>query len=157
VIWKLKIPTVCVFTHHPHTSSTDLATSCLPLQPDGHAFILRRMDTGAVNVESMLRAAFLYFHEDFERIETSWIAANFDVLNGDYVRIDGTWVPRLDGTWVSTEVALWLASGYHLEKILPLFTRRFSSNDLDRLRLYCLSTMSLLLLIQVGMLLRNTL
>jgi hypothetical protein len=64
----------------------------------------------------MFRAAFPNVVDDLERVETTWIKANFDIggANGGH-----SGKLRLAGMWVPTEVALWLAKGYHLEKILP--------------------------------------
>ncbi|KAH9178289.1 hypothetical protein EDB89DRAFT_2181077 [Lactarius sanguifluus] len=41
--------------------------------PSGHAFILRRLDTGAISLTTMFRAAFPTASDESERVEANWI------------------------------------------------------------------------------------
>ncbi|TFK47842.1 hypothetical protein OE88DRAFT_1770192 [Heliocybe sulcata] len=85
--------------------------------PGGHAFILRRYDTGAISLTTMFRAAFPAATDEDEKAETSWVKANYDVgTNKDTYRV------RLAGTWVGVSVALALADAYGLERIVPLLS-----------------------------------
>ncbi|KZT22358.1 hypothetical protein NEOLEDRAFT_1157775 [Neolentinus lepideus HHB14362 ss-1] len=83
--------------------------------PGGHAFILRRYDTGAISLTTMFRAAFPAATDEDEKAETSWVKANYDVgTNKDAYRV------RLAGTWVAAPVALAVADAYGLDRIVPL-------------------------------------
>ncbi|EPQ54071.1 hypothetical protein GLOTRDRAFT_111531 [Gloeophyllum trabeum ATCC 11539] len=83
--------------------------------PSGHAFILRRYDTGAVSLTTMFRAAFPLATDEEEKAETAWVKANYDVgTQKDAYRV------RLAGTWVGVDVALSVAEAYSISHIIPL-------------------------------------
>ncbi|KDQ14374.1 hypothetical protein BOTBODRAFT_132551, partial [Botryobasidium botryosum FD-172 SS1] len=83
-------------------------------QPGGHAFILRRFDTGAISLSTMFKVAFPAAAEDLEKAECSWIKANFDISGAN-----GGGRLRLAGTWVPPAVASYAAPSYGLGNILP--------------------------------------
>ncbi|THH20721.1 hypothetical protein EW146_g663 [Bondarzewia mesenterica] len=84
--------------------------------PNGHAFILRRLDTGAVSLTTMFRAAFPTASEEAEKQESTWVKANYDVSGSNR-----SGKARFAGTWVSPSVALAIADAYSLSPImLPL-------------------------------------
>jgi len=89
-----------------------------PVNP-GHAFILRRYDTGAISLTTMFKAAFPTAPEEAEKIESTWVRANYDVsgANGS-AGADGIPKLRLNGTWVSVALAQHIAPEYGLENIL---------------------------------------
>ncbi|TFY67758.1 hypothetical protein EVG20_g3834 [Dentipellis fragilis] len=96
--------------------STIVARMKVPT-PTGHAFILRRLDTGAVSLTTMFRAAFPTASEEAEREESAWVKANFD-LSGS----NKSGKSRFAGTWVSASVAATLADAYSLTTILDPLT-----------------------------------
>ncbi|KAA1467506.1 hypothetical protein DENSPDRAFT_769319 [Dentipellis sp. KUC8613] len=96
--------------------STIVARMKVPT-PTGHAFILRRLDTGAVSLTTMFRAAFPTASEEAEREESAWVKANFD-LSGS----NKSGKSRFAGTWVSASVAATLADAYSLTTILEPLT-----------------------------------
>jgi len=96
--------------------STIVARMKVPT-PAGHAFILRRLDTGAISLTTMFRAAFPTASDESERIESNWVKANFDNSGGNR-----TGKARFAGTWVAAEVATSMANDYSLEKIIPPLT-----------------------------------
>ncbi|KAK0450194.1 hypothetical protein EV421DRAFT_1990956 [Armillaria borealis] len=81
--------------------------------PSGHAFILRRYDTGAISLTTMFRAAFPTASEQEEKEEVAWVKDNFD-LTGNNGSSRDTSITRLAGTWVSPELAMSLAEAYSL-------------------------------------------
>ncbi|KAK0469779.1 uncharacterized protein EV420DRAFT_1616276 [Desarmillaria tabescens] len=81
--------------------------------PSGHAFILRRYDTGAISLTTMFRAAFPTASEQEEKEEVAWVKDNFD-LTGNNGSSRDTSIIRLAGTWVSPQLALSLAEAYSL-------------------------------------------
>ncbi|THH30022.1 hypothetical protein EUX98_g4174 [Antrodiella citrinella] len=81
--------------------------------PTGHAFILRRLDTGAVSLTTMFRAAFPSASDDAEKVESSWVKNNYDVAGHNR-----TGKSRFAGTWVSPETAKQLAEVYRLGPII---------------------------------------
>ncbi|KAH9481411.1 Bouquet formation protein 4 [Psilocybe cubensis] len=83
----------------------------------GHAFILRRFDTGAVSLTTMFRAAFPNASDNDERIEIQWVRDNYD-LSGNNGSTKEPQITRLAGTWVSTEIALELGQTYSLGKLI---------------------------------------
>lgn len=94
------------------------------LQPNGgHAFILRRFDTGAISLTTMFRAAFPSASDDAEKAEANWIRANYELsgANGS-----GAAIPRdpaapklrLAGTWVNPDIAMNIADVYALAHIV---------------------------------------
>ncbi|KAI0034545.1 hypothetical protein K488DRAFT_45201 [Vararia minispora EC-137] len=99
--------------------STVVARMKVPT-PNGHAFILRRLDTGAVSLTTMFRAAFPLASEAHEKEESAWVKANYDVPG-----TNGLGITRFAGTWVSEDTALELAPSYLLQDILsPLLEAR---------------------------------
>ncbi|GJJ08557.1 hypothetical protein Clacol_002775 [Clathrus columnatus] len=89
-----------------------------PTHP-GHAFILRRYDTGAISLTTMFKAAFPTAPEEYEKAEAAWIRANYDIsgANGS-AGTDGLPKLRLNGTWIKADLAKHIASAYGLEPIL---------------------------------------
>ncbi|PSR75601.1 hypothetical protein PHLCEN_2v9081 [Hermanssonia centrifuga] len=84
--------------------------------PLGHAFILRRLDTGAISLTTMFRAAFPSANDDTERAEAAWVKLNYDVVGANK-----SGKARFAGTWVTPEVAMAIAASYSLESfIAPL-------------------------------------
>ncbi|KAH7884501.1 hypothetical protein F5I97DRAFT_1889960 [Phlebopus sp. FC_14] len=88
--------------------------------PAGHAFILRRYDTGAISLTTMFRAAFPSANENDERKETQWVKDNYD-LSGNNGSAKEPHIVRLAGTWISPSTALLpeLAESYHLGAVIP--------------------------------------
>ncbi|OSD06603.1 hypothetical protein PYCCODRAFT_1360769 [Trametes coccinea BRFM310] len=82
--------------------------------PNGHAFILRRLDTGAISQTTMFRAAFPMASEEAEKAETSWVKTAFDTSGANK-----SGKARFAGTWVTPDVALYLAESYELSSIIP--------------------------------------
>lgn len=88
--------------------------SSIHTQPDdGHAFILRRFDTGAISVSTMIRAAFPKFPDELEKKETTWVRTAFDCAGAN-----GQGARRLAGVWAPLPVALHLADFYGLSDII---------------------------------------
>ncbi|KAH8092644.1 hypothetical protein BXZ70DRAFT_1066956 [Cristinia sonorae] len=81
--------------------------------PNGHAFILRRLDTGAISLTTMFRASFPSASDEAEKLEAAWVKANFDVSGANK-----SGKSRFAGTWVSPETARYLAEEYHLSPII---------------------------------------
>ncbi|KAL5526063.1 hypothetical protein ACEPAG_7401 [Sanghuangporus baumii] len=96
--------------------------------PNGHAFILRRYDTGAVSQTTMFRAAFPAASDDLERIESNWVKQNFDSTGANGGSAPGggrSDALRLAGVWVRPEIAKTIAPDYSLESIIePLLSAR---------------------------------
>lgn len=86
-------------------------------QPSGHAFILRRFDTGAVSLTTMFRAAFPNAPDYEEKQEVQWIKDNYD-LTGNNGSSKDPHITRLAGTWVSPVVALELGKLYALGALI---------------------------------------
>jgi len=82
--------------------------------PSGHAFILRRLDTDAISLTTMFRAAFPAASDDAERAELTWIKNNYD-LGG----ANKSGRARFAGTWASIDVALAIADTYSISHLLP--------------------------------------
>ncbi|KAJ7739763.1 hypothetical protein DFH07DRAFT_75290 [Mycena maculata] len=85
--------------------------------PSGHAFILRRFDTGAVSLTTMFRAAFPNCPEEAERREVQWVKETYD-LAGNNGSSKDTNITRLAGTWVSPTIALELGMSYSLGALI---------------------------------------
>ncbi|KAJ7364039.1 hypothetical protein DFH08DRAFT_765644 [Mycena albidolilacea] len=85
--------------------------------PSGHAFILRRFDTGAVSLTTMFRAAFPNAPDDAEKREFQWVKDSYD-LTGNNGSSKDTSITRLAGTWVSPVVALELGEQYSLGELI---------------------------------------
>ncbi|KAI0264515.1 hypothetical protein BC834DRAFT_826522 [Gloeopeniophorella convolvens] len=96
--------------------STIVARMKVPT-PSGHAFILRRLDTGAISLTTMFRAAFPTASDESERAEANWVKANYDSPSGNRAG-----KARFAGTWVSAEVAITIADEYSLGKIIAPLT-----------------------------------
>ncbi|KAG2140126.1 hypothetical protein DEU56DRAFT_980133 [Suillus clintonianus] len=88
--------------------------------PGGHAFILRRFDTGAISLTTMFRAAFPTASEADERRETVWVKDTYD-LAGNNGSAKEPAIVRLAGTWVGPDVALLpeFAQTYGLGGVIP--------------------------------------
>ncbi|KIM39755.1 hypothetical protein M413DRAFT_181993 [Hebeloma cylindrosporum] len=83
----------------------------------GHAFILRRFDTGAVSLTTMFRAAFPKATDMEEKQEIQWVKDTYD-LSGNNGSVKEPQITRLAGTWVSPQVALELGKAYALGAII---------------------------------------
>jgi len=89
-----------------------------PTHP-GHAFILRRYDTGAISLTTMFKAAYPTAPEESEKAEAAWIRANYDISGANGATApDGTPKLRLNGTWVPSSLAKQVAPAYGLESII---------------------------------------
>jgi hypothetical protein len=84
--------------------------------PD-HAFILRRLDTGAVSITTLFRAAFPSAPEAAERAELAWVAQNFDLAGANGGRDEDR--VRFSGRWGPPTVARKLAEDYGLGHVVP--------------------------------------
>ncbi|KAJ3887736.1 hypothetical protein GG344DRAFT_90345 [Lentinula edodes] len=85
----------------------------------GHAFILRRYDTGAVSLTTMFRAAFPKADEQSEKDEVQWVKDSYD-LSGNNGSSKDTSITRLAGTWVGPELARELGKSYLLGDLISL-------------------------------------
>ena len=95
-----------------------LPTSCLTdYIQDGHAFILRRFDTGAVSLTTMFRAAFPNASDSEEKLEVAWVKDTYD-LSGNNGSTRDTHITRLAGVWVGPTVALELGHAYMLGRLI---------------------------------------
>lgn len=83
----------------------------------GHAFILRRFDTGAVSLTTMFRAAFPNAPEHEEKGELQWVRDNYD-LSANNGGSHNPSVTRLAGTWVGPALARTLGNAYALGNII---------------------------------------
>ncbi|KZO91562.1 hypothetical protein CALVIDRAFT_342596 [Calocera viscosa TUFC12733] len=86
--------------------------------PNGHAFILRRFDTGAVSLTTMIRAAFPAATDDMEKSVTNWVRANYPIQGANGPTAAGTKNLRLAGTWIPANLAMHLAKDYDLAEII---------------------------------------
>ncbi|KZV60307.1 hypothetical protein PENSPDRAFT_694383 [Peniophora sp. CONT] len=103
--------------------STVVARMKVPT-PTGHAFILRRLDTGAVSLTTMFRAAFPTAPETMEKDESGWVKANYDLSGANRAGR-----ARFAGTWVPSDLAQILAPAYKLDQILlPLLAAEPAPN-----------------------------
>ena len=85
--------------------------------PSGHAFILRRFDTGAISLTTMFRAAFPTAPDHEEKSELQWVKENFD-LTGNNGGPQSPQITRLAGTWVSPVLARTLGDTYALGDLI---------------------------------------
>jgi len=110
---KIETPTVCKPEQHPLHK---LLTS-FPTQASGHAFILRRFDTGAISLTTMFRAAFPNALDEEEKREVAWVKERYDLSgnNGSSKELN---ITRLAGTWVSPKVAMELGTSYSLGNLI---------------------------------------
>ncbi|KAF8127066.1 hypothetical protein EV363DRAFT_1347078 [Boletus edulis] len=92
--------------------------------PSGHAFILRRYDTGAISLTTMFRAAFPDASEVDERKETHWAKEAFDLSGNNGSTRDPNTV-RLAGTWISPSLALLpqFSDAYRLHEVIHLIAK----------------------------------
>ncbi|VDB91625.1 unnamed protein product [Peniophora sp. CBMAI 1063] len=81
--------------------------------PSGHAFLLRRLDTGAISLTTMFRAAFPSASSRMEEEECHWVKTAY-VISG----ANRTGGASFAGTWVPTSVAQELAPSYRLNDVL---------------------------------------
>ncbi|CAL1716679.1 unnamed protein product [Somion occarium] len=81
--------------------------------PGSHAFILRRLDTGAISLTTMFRAAFPTAPDDAEKAEALWVKTTYEVTGANK-----SGKARFAGTWVTPEVAQSLAEGYSLAALI---------------------------------------
>lgn len=95
----------------------------VPTPNSGHAFILRRYDTGAVSLTTMFRAAFPEASDEDEKNDTAWIKQAYDIAgaNGGY-RGNARQFLRLAGTWLPVDVALMVAESYALHGMVKPLT-----------------------------------
>ena len=84
---------------------------------DGHAFILRRFDTGAVSLTTMFRAAFPNASDSEEKLEVAWVKDTYD-LSGNNGSTKEAHITRLAGVWVGPSVALELGHAYMLGRLI---------------------------------------
>ena len=84
---------------------------------DGHAFILRRFDTGAVSLTTMFRAAFPNASDSEEKLEVAWVKDTYD-LSGNNGSTKDAHITRLAGVWVGPTVALELGRAYMLGRLI---------------------------------------
>jgi hypothetical protein len=96
------------YAHFPLFQSLILSS-----QPNGHAFILRRLDTGAISLTTMFRAAFPTASDVQEKVESTWVRANYELEGANK-----SGKARFAGTWVSEDTAKQLAPAYLLQSIL---------------------------------------
>ncbi|KIY65167.1 hypothetical protein CYLTODRAFT_379848 [Cylindrobasidium torrendii FP15055 ss-10] len=83
----------------------------------GHAFILRRFDTGAISATTMFRAAFPAATESEEKGELQYIKEVFDTTgcNGSSREPH---ITRLAGTWLPPDSAVELAEDYLMKELI---------------------------------------
>ncbi|KAJ7227154.1 hypothetical protein GGX14DRAFT_628458 [Mycena pura] len=83
----------------------------------GHAFILRRFDTGAISLTTMFRAAFPNAPDDAEKREVQWVKDTYDLTGNNGSSKDPS-ITRLAGTWISPTVAVDLGKEYLLGELI---------------------------------------
>ncbi|KZT07804.1 uncharacterized protein LAESUDRAFT_812030, partial [Laetiporus sulphureus 93-53] len=83
--------------------------------PSGHAFVLRRLDTGAISQTTMYRAAFPDASDPEEKGEAHWVKNTFDISTANK---EGK--ARFAGVWVNKEDALKLAEDYGLSAFVSV-------------------------------------
>lgn len=86
-------------------------------QEAGHAFVLRRYDTGAVSLTTMFRAAFPLANEQEEKAEIQWVRDTYD-LSGTNGSAREAGITRLAGTWVHPPLAIELGKTYALGPLI---------------------------------------
>lgn len=66
----------------------------LERQPTGHAYVLRRYDTGAISLTTMWKAAFPTASAAAEKEEMNWVKNFYNIPpSTGFVRLAGTWLP----------------------------------------------------------------
>ncbi|KAF9524828.1 hypothetical protein CPB83DRAFT_860542 [Crepidotus variabilis] len=83
----------------------------------GHAFILRRYDTGAISLTTMFRAAFPHATDYEEKSEVQWVKDTYDLAGTNGSTKDAT-ITRLAGTWVHPPLAVELGKSYALGALI---------------------------------------
>lgn len=99
-----------------------LLTIILVTQTVGHAFILRRYDTGAISLSTMFHAAFPNAPEATEKEEIQWVKDNYDLTGNNGSSKDST-VVRLAGVWVSPVVALEIGELYQIRDLIKIIVK----------------------------------
>ena len=110
---KIETPTVTLLPSATSPAAAHRSAS----QDSGHAFILRRFDTGAISLTTMFRAAFPNAPEHDEKAEVQWVKDNYD-LSGNNGSSKDNHITRLAGVWVSPNVALELSHAYKIDDII---------------------------------------
>ena len=110
---KIETPTVTLLPSAISPAAAHRSAS----QDSGHAFILRRFDTGAISLTTMFRAAFPNAPEHDEKAEVQWVKDNYD-LSGNNGSSKDNHITRLAGVWVSPNVALELSHAYKIDDII---------------------------------------
>ncbi|KAK7454664.1 hypothetical protein VKT23_011417 [Stygiomarasmius scandens] len=103
-----------------HCKGQDILVGRMKIEtptPSGHAFILRRYDTGAISLTTMFRAAFPNATEADEATEVQWVKDTYD-LSGTNGNSRETNITRLAGTWVTPKLALELGQAYKLGELI---------------------------------------
>ncbi|KAL7410400.1 hypothetical protein BDY24DRAFT_177430 [Mrakia frigida] len=63
--------------------------------PEGHAFVLRRYDTGAFSLTTMFKATFPGASNEEEKIECEWVSTELpSLLSGGWMRLGRKMVPK---------------------------------------------------------------
>ncbi|THV03232.1 hypothetical protein K435DRAFT_775115 [Dendrothele bispora CBS 962.96] len=103
-----------------HCKGQDILVGRMKIEtptPSGHAFILRRYDTGAISLTTMFRAAFPNASDADESTEVQWVKDTYD-LTGTNGNSRETSITRLAGTWVTPKLALELGRAYKLGELI---------------------------------------
>ena len=100
------------------------------LQPTGHAFILRRFDTGAISLTTMFRAAFPNASDVQEKEEITWVKQNNDLAGNNGSSRD-TNITRLAGIWVPPDLAAQLAREYDLGPVIQVVVEARPDPDVN--------------------------
>ncbi|KAF7327706.1 Apses transcription [Mycena kentingensis (nom. inval.)] len=98
--------------------------------PSGHAFILRRFDTGAVSLTTMFRAAYPTADPEAEKRELQWVKENYDLTSQNGSTREPT-IPRLAGTWVNKVDAVELGTAYGLGELIHIVARAAPDPNVD--------------------------
>lgn len=106
----------CLFLFRSRTPAS--APLARPLQPSGHAFILRRYDTGAFSQTTIFKACFPTASEDEEKAECDWVKASGDNSGANGGKT--TDAVRLAGSWVVPDVALETAKTYGVVELIQV-------------------------------------
>ncbi|KAI0310301.1 hypothetical protein OF83DRAFT_1088459 [Amylostereum chailletii] len=118
-MWAYAMPAVKVQGIIQDDQSIIVARMKIPT-PKGYSFIIRRLDTDAISLTTMFRAAFPTADNDAEKGESAWVKAKYEVSGLN----DGSGGKAcFAGTWVSLTVAEELAVSYSFNHILTPFTQ----------------------------------
>ncbi|KAI0313965.1 hypothetical protein OF83DRAFT_1175180 [Amylostereum chailletii] len=108
--------------------STIVARMKIPT-PHGHAFVIHRLDTNAISLTSLYRAAFSTANDNAEEDESDWVKANYD---GSGLNDGSGGKAYFAGTWINPGVAKELAESYTLAHIVtPLIKAKPDHKVLD--------------------------